>query len=106
MSYRVLNILQLSVENALQTLDDFGDISGLRLNKEKTQAMWLDPWANKKVKPSGLKWVKDPARFLGIYLSYDKNGNNVHNFGRKMLKLQLKLDIWRARDLTLFGRVL
>ena len=68
--------------------------------------MWLGPWANKKVKPLGLKWVKGPARFLGIYLSYDKNGNNVHNFSRKMLKLQLKLDIWRTRDLTLFGRVL
>ena len=94
----------LAVENALQILDDFGDISGLRLNKEKTQAMWLDPWANKKVKPLGLKWVKGPTRFLGIYLSYDKSGNNVHNFGRKMLKLQLKLDIWRTRDLTLFGR--
>ena len=36
----------LSVEKALQILDDFGDISGLRLNKEKTQAMWLGPWAN------------------------------------------------------------
>ncbi|KAK2570047.1 LINE-1 retrotransposable element ORF2 protein [Acropora cervicornis] len=96
----------LSVEKALQILDDFGDIPGLRLNKENTQAMWLGPWANKKVKPLGLKWVKGPARFLGIYLSYDKNGNNVHNFGRKMLKLRLKLDIWRTRDLTLFGRVL
>ena len=68
--------------------------------------MWLGPCANKKVKPLGLKWVKGPTRFLGIYLSYDKNGNNVHNFGRKMLKLQLKLDIWRTRDLALFGRVL
>ena len=105
----------LSVEKALQILDDFGDsqyyiiyiyISGLRSNKEKTQAMWQGPWANKKVKTLGLKWVKGPARFLGIYLSYDKNGNNVHNFVRKMLKLQLKLDIWRTRDLTLFGRVL
>ena len=44
----------LSVEKALQILDDFGDISGLRLNKEKTQAMWLGPRANKKVKPLGL----------------------------------------------------
>ena len=96
----------LSVENALQILDDFGDISGLRSNKENTQAMWLSPWANKRVKPLGLKWVKGPTRFLEIYLSYDKNWNNIHNFGRKMLKLQLKLDIWRKRDLTLFGRVL
>ena len=96
----------LSVEIALQVLDDFGNISGLRLNKEKAQAMRMGPWANKKVKPLVLKWVKGPTRCLGIYLSYDKNGNNVHNFGRKMLKLQLKLDIWRTRDLTLFGRVL
>ena len=41
----------LSVEKALQILDDFGDISGLRLNKGKIQAMWLGPWADKKVKP-------------------------------------------------------
>ena len=89
----------LSVEKALQILDDFGDISGLRLNKGKIQAMWLGPWADKKVKPWGLKWVKGPARFLGIYLSYDKNGNNVHNFGRKMLKLQLKLGISGEREI-------
>ena len=30
-----------SAENALQILVDFGKISGLTLNKEKTKAMWL-----------------------------------------------------------------
>ena len=55
---------------------------------------------------TSLKWVKSPPRFLEICLSYEKTGNNVHNFGRKMLKLQLKLDLWRTRDLTIFGRVL
>ena len=43
-----------SADNALQILDDFGNISGLRLNKEKTQGMWLGTWADRKEKPLGL----------------------------------------------------
>ena len=72
-----------SADNALQILDDFGNISGLRLNKEKTQAMWLGTWADKKEKPLGLKLARGPIRFLGIHLSYDKKGNNLHSFDRK-----------------------
>ena len=95
-----------SADNVLQILDDFGNISGLRLNKEKTQAMWLGTWADRKEKPLGLKLARGPTRFLGLHLSYDKKGNNFHNFDRKIQKLHLKLDTWSARDLTLFGRVL
>ena len=47
-----------SVEpDALQILVDFGKISGLTLNKEKTKAMWLGRSANNKNKPLGFKWV-------------------------------------------------
>ena len=72
-----------SADNAVQILDDFGNISGLRLNKEKTQVMWLGTWADKKEKPLGLKLARGPTRFLGIHLSYDKKGNNLHNFDGK-----------------------
>ena len=44
-----------SVESALQTLEEFGKISGLHLNNEKTKATWLGTWANKREKPLGLK---------------------------------------------------
>jgi len=81
-----------SADNALQSLDDFGNISGLRLNKEKTQPMWLGTWADRKEKSLGLKLARGPTRFLGIHLSYDKTGNNLHNFDRKIQKLHLKLD--------------
>ena len=53
-----------SVENALQILVDFGEISGLTLNKEKTKAMWLGRSANNKDKPLGFKWVSRPTRFI------------------------------------------
>ena len=95
-----------SVENALQILVDFGKISGLTLNKEKTKAMWLGRLAKNKDKPLGFKWVSCPTRFIGVYLSYDKKGNDYQNFDLKIGKLQTNLDMWRMRDLTLFGRVL
>ena len=95
-----------SVEAAMAVVNQFGEISGLKLNIEKTKAMWLGKWANKRDKPLNLTWVHSPTRFLGIFLSYDKKGNDNFNFNLKIQKLQTNLDMWRSRDLTLFGKVL
>ena len=57
-----------SVENVLQILVDFGKISGLILNKEKTKARKLRS-ANNKDKPLGLKWVSCGTKFLRVHLS-------------------------------------
>ena len=95
-----------SVEKGLQIAADFGEISGLRLNLEKTKAMWLGKWSGNKSKPLHLKWVSSPTRILGIYFSYDEKGNNEMNFSLKIDKLQTNLDIWKSRDLTLFGKVM
>ena len=78
-----------SVENSLRSVNSFGDISGLRLNIEKTKAMWLGKWVNRTTKPLSLKWVKNPTKILGIYFSYDSEGNNQLNFDHKIQKLQI-----------------
>ena len=36
---------------------------------------------------------------------FDSQGNNEHNFDLKIQKLETNLDMWKARDLTLFGKV-
>jgi len=53
-----------------------------------------------------LKWLHSPVKILGIYVLYDENGNKQMNFNLKLRKLHINLDMWKARDLTLFGRVL
>ena len=94
------------VEKGLQIVVDFGEISGLKLNIDKTKAMWLGNWAANKNKPLNLKWVSSPTKILGIYFSYDEKGNNEMNFNLKVNKMQTNLDIWRSRDLTVFGKVM
>ena len=95
-----------SVEYALNTVSRFGAISGLKLNVKKTKAMWLGKWSTNKTKPLQLKRLNQPVKILGIYFSYDENKNKHLNFDLKIQKLQTKLDSWKARNLTLFGKVL
>ena len=96
----------ISVERALNLVYDFGRIAGLRLNMKRTKAIWLGKWANNKTNPLDMKWIHTPVKILGVHFSYDKRGNDDLNFNLKLRKLQTKLDMWSARSLTLFGRVL
>ena len=95
-----------SVEQSLETVNTFGNFSGLVLNVEKTKAFWLGKWLNNRTKPLGMKWMNTPTKLLGIFVSYDEKGNNRMNFNLKVQKLQTNLDIWKSRGLTLYGKVL
>ena len=95
-----------SVGNALNILADFGAISGLRLNKSKTKALWLGPWRSNLDRPLGLDWTNEPVKVLGTFVSYDSVGNERKNFVKKVDNLKTKLSAWRSRKLSLFGRCL
>ena len=95
-----------SVEHDLNMVSRFGAISGLKLNVKKTTAMWLGKWSTNQTKPLQLEWLSEPIQILGIYFSYDESKNKHLNFDLKIQKLQTKLDLWKARNLTLFGKVL
>ena len=45
-----------SINKAIAVLDNFGDISGLKLNPSKTIALWLGPWRHRQDKPFGFQW--------------------------------------------------
>ena len=103
---KLFNADLASLERALKITDDFGRIAGLSLNVKKTKAIWLGKWANNKNKPLNLKWLHSPVKILGIHFSYDEKRNNELNFTQKVQRLQTKLDMWSARDLTIFGRAM
>ena len=85
-----------SVENALAILDEFSIISGLRLNKSKTKAVWLGPWRSYHDKPLGLAWTNEPVKVSGTYISYDSISNEEKNVARKINNLETKLAAWKS----------
>ena len=95
-----------SINKAIAVLDNFGDISGLKLNPSKTKALWLGPWRHRQDKPFGFQWPEKPIRVLGTFISYNEKENEKYNFTLKLQKLKTILDIWNCWSLTLFGRCL
>ena len=89
-----------SVGNALNILADFGAISGLRLNKSETKALWLGPWRSNRGRSLGLAWTNEPVKVLGTSISYDSVGNERKNFDKKVDNLKKKLASWRTRKLS------
>ena len=95
------------INKAIAVLDNLGDISGLKLNPSKTEALWLGPWRHRQDKPfdfNGRKTNSCAEHFL--FISYTEKENEKYNFTVKLQKLKTILDIWNCRSLTLFGRCL
>jgi len=89
----------------LQVVETFGLYSGLKLNKDKTEGMWLGKSKNSQSTPLGIRWPKEPIRILGVYVSYDKGKCDEINFESKVSKCNSVLNEWKGRNLTLIGRV-
>jgi len=95
-----------SLRNAMNIVNSFGVLSGLQLNKKKTKALWIGASSKNKIEPLKFQCPKDSIKSLGTYLSHDAAANNNNNFYVKIRKMETKLNIWRSRDLTLFGRTM
>ena len=62
-----------ALKENMKVLNDFRDISGLRLNKKKTKAMWIGSSKDNRTKPMGFQSYQEPIKTLGTHLSYDKD---------------------------------
>ena len=93
-----------SVTQLLKHLDKFKRISGLEINTNKTEALWLRYWRWRKDKPFGFKWPHSVCA-LGIHFSYDLKQANTLNFEEKVCSLEKTLNNWKKRKLTLIGKI-
>lgn len=95
---------EIDVLNSLNEIISFGNVSGLKLNIEKTEAMWLGPMADSDYKPLNLKWVSI-TKYLGIFIGTCKNTCEKKNWENKLEKFQRLLDVWKLKNLTLFSKI-
>ena len=87
------------------TLLIISEVSGITLNKNKTNAFCIGKNKNRIEKPCDLNWVNEPIKILGIYVGYNKKECEILNWENKLSNLEMLLNKWKARNLTLFGKV-
>lgn len=53
-------------------VEDFGNISGLKRNKDKTDGLWLGRGWNRNDNLANINWNKSTIKALGVHLGYAK----------------------------------
>ena len=95
-----------SYDNLMSALEQFKSCSGLKVNKDKTEAHWLGKFYEQP--PALLEDVKkinEPIKILGIFFTNEKTLDHGLNFDSVIQSIGNTLKLWKWRNLTLFGRV-
>ncbi len=94
-------------QHGIHAITVFSKVSGLELNMEKCEGLWIgsDSHRQRSCNLFGIKWPTKPIKCLGIYVGHDKQMCNQLNWYKKIAKLEKVLNVWKQRELTLFGKV-
>ena len=95
-----------SLRSHLQTIKEFGAISGLKLNRKKTKAMWLGSMKHTTSKTLEFKSTREPVKVLGIFIGYNQDKIIEQNFLNRIRKMKTRFNLLLSRDLTLYGKSL
>ena len=98
-----------SVHAVLDIIEEFKNISGLSLNRIKTQAMWIGRTKDNQDTPGGISWItgRSPTlKILGvIFRNVGSAGNVMQNWETKIEHMQHLINSWNKRNITLMGRI-
>ena len=99
---------QESLERSFVILEKFGEVSGLRVNCEKTEALWIGSkkGSNQIICPhKNLKWAGGKVKALGVWFCIDCEESKKKNYGEKVHKVEDILNNWGNKRLTLIGKI-
>ena len=93
-----------SIKQAMTIFRDFGKLSGLVINWEKSALMPIDPIESQtSVEIPQMKKV-EIMKYLGIFITSDPNKYIKYNLVPLLSKFKKKIQIWRYLPLSVAGR--
>ena len=97
-----------SLNSTLEELEKFAEISGLKINFDKTQLVWIGSkkYCSDTIKTKWkLAWGHHKFKLLGINFSVDLDSMVNENFAIKLQHLQNIAKQWAKRSLSPLGKI-
>ena len=104
----ILDGTKSSIERSFVLLNIFAKLSGLKVNYENTEALWIGSFKNRTDKLAinqNIRWNIRKVKSLGVWFSSSKEEAVVLNYQEKKEKISKILSCWLLRRLTLLGKV-
>jgi len=89
---------------AMNIIEEFGNLSGFKLNKNKTEGIWLGRLKHTKDKYENISWTNDPVKSLGVYFGYKSQCDKL-NYENQINKCKAIIKNWNKRNISLIGRI-
>ena len=93
------------ITKALNLIEIFGALSGLKLNRSKTEGIWLGALKHCREKFENINWTDTPVKSLGIYFGRNAGECKKLNFDKQYDKSEKLLNNWTKRNLTIIGKI-
>ena len=91
-----------SVSHVLKLVEDYEQVSGALLNREKTFGMWVGRWRGRTDQPAGLHWSSDHHQSYEV-LSGSEESDKI-TWNKVVKKLDKCANLYSGRDLSFRGR--
>ena len=98
---------QQNLDKLMAIVDSFSHATGLTINYNKTKIMRIGSLRDSNAKyytENQVIW-SDKVRVLGITMTADPNAMISENYDELLNKMKIVLNPWKARTLSLMGRV-
>ena len=79
---------------AMNEIEIFGSFSGLILNRNKTEGIWIGKLKNCKDKIGGVKWTQNSVKALGTFVGHNKEECQKLNWEKKIEEMKNQFTVW------------
>ena len=93
------------VGKALNIIEEFGSFSGLKLNRNKTEGLWIGKLKHCKEKIENICWAENYVKCLGVYFGHNKNECKKLNINKQIEKSANIINQWGKRNLSMIGKI-
>ena len=97
-----------SLHQLMLILKKFYNMSGLKVNEDKTKALWIGQLCKserKLCKGYNLDWEQKPLKILGVTFTAEVFDIWDHNLEDTLHKVNSLINVWSKRRLTLPGKI-
>ena len=104
----ILDGSKISFEETIGTLNTFAKLSGLNINYDKFEVVWIGSCRHSPVRylqHLNLKWNPSSFKALGIIFSIDIAEMTKLNYNSKLFEIKQIINKWMKRILTPPGRI-
>lgn len=97
-----------SLEEAIRITDTFSAISGLKINNDKTQVVWIGTKKNSQIRymrDINFQWDPGIFRVLGIKFSTAVDNMSELNYEGALEQVKKIISCWEKRRLSPHGKI-